>query len=124
MKNKPLMFLPLAGAGLVACGSADNAGYDDMGSLMGDGTAAAYLQPGQTQNAYDAAAYNPGVQQPAVPTGTPQNEIQQAYALENNPLSQPSGNAGGAAPNGYLDNNLTTGGQSFGYNSTDPAMQP
>ena len=25
MKNKPLMFLPLAGAGLVACGSADNA---------------------------------------------------------------------------------------------------
>ncbi len=76
-------------------------------------------------NAAQPAAY-PGAQPqtPAVPTGTPQGELQQAYALENDPLAQPSGNAGGAAPNGFLDNNLAAGEQSFGYNATDPAMQP
>ena len=112
--------------------------------------AASYGQPVQSQNAaYSAAqpgavnpdpnaaytvtqpgAVNPDpnvaytVTQPGVPTGTPQNELQQAYALENNPLGQPSGNAGGAAPNGYMDNDLMAGEQAFGYNSTDPAMQP
>ncbi len=105
-------------------GSADNAGYDDMDALMGTGTPAAGYSNQAQPSAYTVAQPAAGASQPAVPTGTPQNEIQQAYALENNPLSQPSGNAGGAAPNGYLDNNLTTGGQSFGYNSTDPAMQP
>lgn len=56
-------------------------------------------------------------------TGTPQGELQQAQALENDPLSQPTGNAGGAAPNGFLDDNLLDD-PSFGYNATDPSMQP
>lgn len=59
----------------------------------------------------------------SVPTQTPPNEIQQAYALENNPLSQPSANASGAAPSGFLADDLMAGEQSFGYNATDPAMQ-
>ena len=59
----------------------------------------------------------------AYSTGTPQGELQQAQALENDPLAQPTGNAGGAAPNEFLDDNLLDD-PSFGYNATDPSMQP
>lgn len=76
----------------------------------------------QTQEvAQPVAAAN----QPLVPTGTPSGEIQQAYALENNPVSpQPAANNGTAVPNGFLDDDLMVGEQNFGYNATDPAMQP
>lgn len=57
------------------------------------------------------------------PTGTPQNEIQQAYGLENNPNAAPAYNAQGAAPAGFTDPALASD-SSFGYNASDPAMQP
>ena len=59
----------------------------------------------------------------AYSAGTPAGELQQAQELENDPLAQPAGNDGGAAPNGFLDDNLLDD-PSFGYNATDPAMQP
>lgn len=106
----------------------DLSGYNDPYAAAYQANPNAAYGTAQT-GAYAAqpAAANPYAAQPtqpAVPTGTPQSEVQQAYALENNPLGQPSGNAGGAAPNGYLDNNLVAGQQSFGNNATDPAMQP
>lgn len=57
------------------------------------------------------------------PTGTPQNQIQQAYGLENNPDAAPYYDAQGAAPAGFTDPALASDA-SFGYNATDPAMQP
>lgn len=54
---------------------------------------------------------------------TPASEIQQAQALENDPLTSSFGNAGGVAPDGFLDDNLLDD-PSFGYNATDPAMMP
>lgn len=71
-------------------------------------------------------------QQPAEPEAqaysydtpdTPSGEIAQAQAWENNPLEPSAGNAGGAAPNGFFDDNLLDD-PSFGYNATDPAMMP
>lgn len=59
----------------------------------------------------------------AYSSDTPVNELQQAQALENDPLSSSSGNAGGGAPNGFLDDSLLDD-PSFGYNASDPAMQP
>lgn len=81
-------------------------------------------EPAAEQMPEEAAAYAPDPYG-ANPysTGTPQGELQQAQALENDPLSQPTGNAGGAAPNGFLDDNLLDD-PSFGYNATDPSMQP
>ncbi len=77
--------------------------------------------PGASYSADMAGQYP---MQPAVPTGTTAGEIQQAYALENNPTVPPNANAGGAAPAGFTNNNLAVNDQSFGYNATDPAMQP
>lgn len=57
------------------------------------------------------------------PSGTPQNEIQQAYGLENNPAAAPYYNAQGAAPAGFTDPALASD-SSFGYNATDPSLQP
>lgn len=57
-------------------------------------------------------------------TGTPQAELQDVQALNNNPSAQPAADAGGAAPNGFLEDNLMAEDPSFGYNATDPAMQP
>lgn len=59
----------------------------------------------------------------ADPTGTPQSELQDVNALNNDPLLQDN-TAGGAAPADFLDDNLLAGDPSFGYNATDPAMQP
>lgn len=56
-------------------------------------------------------------------TGTPQGELPQAQALENDPLSQPAPDPYGALPNGFADDNLLDD-PSFGYNATDPSMQP
>ena len=118
-QTKPRRFmkeLPAAdpsSAGNPTGNTTDLSGYGDPYAASQTGAYAA-----------QAASANPYAAQPAVPTGTPQSQVQQAYALENNPLGQPSGNAGGAAPNGYLDNNLVAGQQSFGNNATDPAMQP
>lgn len=62
---------------------------------------------------------------PAEPTDTPLAELEQAeFQLEDTPVN-PSGTAGGAAPDGFLDNDLISGQQNdFGYNATDPAYQP
>ncbi len=59
----------------------------------------------------------------AYSVGTPEADLQQAQQLENDPLAQQYGNAGGAAPDGFLDDNLLDD-PTFGYNATDPAMQP
>jgi len=66
----------------------------------------------------------PEVAPAAFPTGTPETELQAVQELQNDPLTQPYANAGGAAPEGFLDDNLLTDDSSFGYNATDPAMQP
>ncbi len=67
----------------------------------------------------------PEPEQPAADayTQTPQNELQEAAALSNDPLLQDPG-AGPAAPADFLDDNLLADDPSFGYNATDPAMQP
>lgn len=57
-------------------------------------------------------------------TGTPQAEMQDVQALNNNPSAQPAADVGGAAPDGFLEDNLMAEDPSFGYNATDPAMQP
>lgn len=72
-------------------------------------------EPSYAPDPYGAAPY---------PTGTPQGELQEVQGLENDPLLQNSGSAGGAAPAGFLDDNLMAPDPSFGYNDTDPAMQP
>lgn len=54
--------------------------------------------------------------------GTPLSEVVQAQALENDPVTQ-NYTDGGAAPAGFLQDDLMTG-ESFGYNNTDPALQP
>lgn len=73
------------------------------------------LAPAAQNVSSDAALYE---------TGTPQGELQNVQALNNDPSVQPTGNAGGAAPDGFLDDNLMAEDPSFGYNATDPAMQP
>lgn len=57
-------------------------------------------------------------------TGTPQGELQDVQALNNDSLTQPAADAAGAAPDGFLDDDLMADDPSFGYNATDPAMQP
>ena len=54
--------------------------------------------------------------------GTPLSEVVQAQALENDPVAQ-NYTDGGAAPAGFLQDDLMTG-ESFGYNNTDPALRP
>lgn len=76
-------------------------------------------QPEEESAAYAQDTYSMGDQ---YSTGTPQNELQTAQALNNDPLSQP-GTAGNAMPEGFLDDNLLADDPSFGYNATDPAMQ-
>lgn len=53
---------------------------------------------------------------------TPEAQIQQAQALQNDPLYQDN-TANGAAPAGFLDGGVMGPGD-FGYNATDPAFQP
>ena len=89
--------------------------------------AAAYTI-GQNTTAYPA--YSAGVQttpaqNAALPAGTAQTpaaEIQQAQALQNDPLYQ-NNTANGAAPAGFTDGGVM-GQSGFGYNATDPAFQP
>lgn len=57
-----------------------------------------------------------------VPTQTPPAEIAQAQALENDPLYQDVTD-GGATPAGFTDGGVM-GPAGFGYNATDPALQP
>ena len=83
---------------------------------------------GQNTTAYPA--YSAGVQttpaqNAALPAGTAQTpaaEIQQAQALQNDPLYQ-NNTANGAAPAGFTDGGVM-GQSGFGYNATDPAFQP
>lgn len=60
---------------------------------------------------------------PSYPTDTPPAELAQAQALENNPVSLPDPSAY-SMPEDFTDDDLLTGNESFGYNATDPAMQP
>ena len=64
-------------------GATDLSGYSDPYAAP-----AGYAQPAAANVPYSAAQPDTAAQQPLVPTGTPQGEIQQAYALENNPLGQ------------------------------------
>lgn len=57
-----------------------------------------------------------------MPTDTPPAEIAQAQALENNPVSLPDPSAY-SMPENFMEDDLLTGNESFGYNATDPAMQ-
>lgn len=53
---------------------------------------------------------------------TPQTQIQQAQNLQNDPLYQDNTD-GGAAPEGFTEDGVM-GPDDFGYNATDPALQP
>lgn len=60
-------------------------------------------------------------QQPVVPTQTPAAELEQAQALQNDPLYT-NYTDNGATPQGFSDNGIYQ--DDFGYNATDPALQP
>ena len=79
---------------------------------MGTDAAAypAYSVPAQTQQQAQAANQASAAQ------------IQQAQALQNDPLYQ-NNTANGAAPAGFTDGGVM-GPSGFGYNATDPAFQP
>lgn len=82
-------------------------------------------EPASVQTPAEPVSYAPDPYGAApYPTGTPQGELQDVQSLDNDPLLQNSGTAGGAAPEGFLDDNLMADDPSFGYNNTDPAMQP
>lgn len=70
----------------------------------------AYSVPAQTQQQAPAANQASAAQ------------IQQAQALQNDPLYQ-NNTANGAAPAGFTDGGVM-GPSGFGYNATDPAFQP
>ena len=57
------------------------------------------------------------------PTDTPMAEIAQAQAIEADPLAQPEPTPY-SMPEDFMDDDLLTGDESFGYNATDPALQP
>ncbi len=59
--------------------------------------------------------------QPAVPTQTPAAELEQAQALQEDPLYANTTD-GGATPQGFSDGGVYQ--SDFGYNATDPALQP
>lgn len=59
--------------------------------------------------------------QPVVPTQTPAAELEQAQALQNDPLYT-NYTDNGATPQGFSDNGIYQ--DDFGYNDTDPALQP
>ncbi len=89
-------------------------------------TASYAAQPDYTTaygSASGATAYSyPTTQSQATPTGTPAAQIQQAQALQNDPLYQ-NNTDNGAAPAGFTDGGVM-GPSGFGYNATDPAFQP
>ena len=59
--------------------------------------------------------------QPVVPTQTPAAELEQAQALQKDPLYTDYTDQG-ATPQGFTDNGIYQ--DDFGYNATDPALQP
>ncbi len=59
--------------------------------------------------------------QPVVPTQTPAAELEQAQALQKDPLYTNYTDQG-ATPQGFTDNGIYQ--DDFGYNATDPALQP
>ena len=89
------------------------------------GTAAATTTAAPTA-ASGTAAYAPTLynqpQQPANTVQTPVADIQQAQALQNDPLYQ-NNTANGTTPAGFTDGGVM-GPSGFGYNETDPAFQP
>ena len=59
--------------------------------------------------------------QPVVPTQTPAAELEQAQALQKDPLYTDYTDQG-ATPQGFTDNGIYQ--DDFGYNATEPALQP
>ena len=76
------------------------------------------VKKSKPQKAAKAAAPN---KQPQ-PVQTPAAEVAQAQALQNDPLTQ-NNTDNGIVPADFLDDGVL-GSDNFGYNATDPALQP